>query len=559
MLPAGFNVETNEATDYIDYWDGDAIEFRYPEDLFAAATYVYDETAEDNDFEPEDIEDARARLRVLQPAAQRLWSWVESTDTTLVDVENPVKLPEDVTYGSITYTHDTVEYRQAKFLNEYTNYFHKDSLLFNYLFTDRYLMIDNRAKNVFIHTTDGLKWDFCFDYDNDTSLGCDNRGNLKFDYYLEDIDYIGGTAVYNAADSVLWNNVRVLLKDELETAFSAAMTDNVSAWSAADLLKQFNDYQWQKPERLNLFDMTRKYIRPYKQGHYRTNLNKDETGKTIVSQGQYLPMLNGRKTLQRKRFEKYREMYCNSKYFHTDIKKDLLTFRCTAPEYANPDAANHTTVTWGKYFDITPYCDMYLLMDYDEILSEKVRVKAGTPQRIYTPEGKFDDKNVRVYGASMISSVGDLAPFYIKFPDFSSAIRLSSLKIGDAAPDYKSSVDFTTLALGSNALLEYIDLRGCQSYVNELNLSGCSGLKEVYTTGSGVTGISFADGGLLEKAELNAVSSIYAHDLKNLTSFTLSAYNRLTSLNIENTGLLTSTDFLSFCTNAVNLRLVGVN
>ena len=40
MLPAGFNVETNEATDYIDYWDGDAIEYRYPEDLFAAATYI---------------------------------------------------------------------------------------------------------------------------------------------------------------------------------------------------------------------------------------------------------------------------------------------------------------------------------------------------------------------------------------------------------------------------------------------------------------------------------------------------------------------------------------
>lgn len=305
--------------------------------------------------------------------------------------------------------------------------------------------------------------------------------------------------------------------------------------------------------------MTRKYIRPYKQGHYRTNLNKDSSGKTIVSQGQYLPMLNGRKTLQRKRFEKYREMYCNSKYFHTDIKKDLLTFRCTAPEYANPDVANHTTVTWGKYFDITPYCDMYLLMDYDEILSEKVRAKAGQTQRIYTPEGKFDDKNVRVYGASMISSVGDLAPFYIKNPDFASAIRLSSLKIGDAAADYKSSVDFISLALGSNALLEYIDLRGCQSYVSELNLSGCSGLKEVYTTGSGVTGISFADGCLLEKAELNAVESIYAHDLKNLSSFSLSAYNRLTSLNIENTGLLTSTDFLSLCTNAVNLRLVGVS
>lgn len=64
-------------------------------------------------------------------------------------------------------------------------------------------MIDNRAKNVFIHTVDGLIWDFCFDYDNDTSLGCDNRGTLKYEYYYEDTDKFGTEDVYNAADSVL--------------------------------------------------------------------------------------------------------------------------------------------------------------------------------------------------------------------------------------------------------------------------------------------------------------------------------------------------------------------
>lgn len=220
MIPAGFDVNTNLLTDYADYWDGDAIEFRYPEDLYAAAINKKNEWKED------EIADARARLAVLQPAVQRLWSWVESTDTTIATNED---LPETVRYDSVEYTKDTVEYRQAKFLAEYQNYFQKDSLLFHYLFTDRYLMIDNRAKNVFIHTSDGLLWDFCFNYDDDTALGCDNRGNLKFDYYLEDVDYIGGTAVYNAQDSVLWNNVRVLLKKDLEEAFSAASKDNISA------------------------------------------------------------------------------------------------------------------------------------------------------------------------------------------------------------------------------------------------------------------------------------------------------------------------------------------
>lgn len=92
-------------------------------------------------------------MAVLQPAVQRLWRWVESTDTTKatnVEFETPITL------ASVEYTADTEEYRKAKFINEYQQYFKSDSLLFHYLFTDRYLMIDNRAKNVFIHTEDGL-------------------------------------------------------------------------------------------------------------------------------------------------------------------------------------------------------------------------------------------------------------------------------------------------------------------------------------------------------------------------------------------------------------------
>jgi hypothetical protein len=71
-------------------------------------------------------------------------------------------------------------------------------------------MIDNRAKNTFIHF-DGLKWNYCFDYDNDTALGCNNRGYLTMDYGVEDIDNAdgyplathGGDPAFNANDSVV--------------------------------------------------------------------------------------------------------------------------------------------------------------------------------------------------------------------------------------------------------------------------------------------------------------------------------------------------------------------
>lgn len=550
VLPVGFNTETNTLTEYVDYWDGDAIEFRYPEDLYAACVYT-PMGNDDDEFSQEEVDDARARLAILQPNVQRLWNWVYSTDTTAATNE---ALPETVNYAGVNYTIDNEEYRRAKFINEYQNYFIKDSLLFHYLFTDRYLMIDNRAKNVFIHTSDGIHWDFCFNYDDDTALGCDNRGDLKFDYYYEDIDQINGLNVYNAQDSVLWNNVRSCLAKELRITYD----NSAECWSMNNLLNDFNAYQSMKCERLELIDMRRKYIRPYKEGHYRTNLKADPSGETIISQGQYLTMLNGKKILQRERFEKYRSIYTDSKYQATAIKEDLMTWRANSPEYANPNAENHISVTWGDYFEITPYCNMYLYLDFDTNLTEPIRSYAGQSTKIYKL-ADLSDTNTRIYGASMISSLGDLAPFFIEAPDFAKGTKLSTLKIGDQSADYVANSELTSLKIGSNKMLEVLDLRGCQDLKIGLDLSGCTGLKELYTERSGITGVTFADGGLIETAKLNAIGALKAHNLKNLKEFSMTNYLSLTSLNVENTTMLTALDFIKQCSKVNTLRLIGID
>ena len=319
----------------------------------------------------------------------------------------------------------------------------------------------------------------------------------------------------------------------------------------------FKEYQAYKPERLEMIDMRRKYIRPYKEGHYRTNLKE---GK-LVSQGQYLPMLNGKKELQRERFEKYRSIYTDSKYQSTAIKDNLITWRAGSPDYADPANPNHISVTWGEYYEITPYCDMYLYLDLDEILTTPIRAKAGQSTEIHKPSGMDSlggDKNTRLYGASMISSVGDLAPFFIRQPDFGKGTRLSELKIGDSSSDYRANSEFNTLSLGSNTMLEELDLRGCQDLKIGLDLSGCSGLKRLYTERSGITGVTFADGGLIETAKLNAIGALKAHNLKNLTEFSMTNYLALTSLNVENTTMLSTKEFLERCKNATTLRLMGV-
>ena len=72
--------------------------------------------------------------------------WVVETDT---EKATGALLDEPVTYDDAVYTHDTSEYRLAKFKAEAGNYMELQSAMFYYLFTELFLMVDSRAKNMF--------------------------------------------------------------------------------------------------------------------------------------------------------------------------------------------------------------------------------------------------------------------------------------------------------------------------------------------------------------------------------------------------------------------------
>lgn len=58
-------------------------------------------------------------------------------------------LSSAVTYNGTRYTKDTAAYRKAKFKAELGNYMEINSVLFYYIFTETFLMVDSRAKNMF--------------------------------------------------------------------------------------------------------------------------------------------------------------------------------------------------------------------------------------------------------------------------------------------------------------------------------------------------------------------------------------------------------------------------
>lgn len=93
-----------------------------------------------NDFEARYPEDYADPAQLAEFA-----SWIVKTDTT----KPTGQFIEAVTYDGVEYTRDTAEYRLAKFKAELPSMCEMNSAVFYYLFTELFLMVDSRAKNMF--------------------------------------------------------------------------------------------------------------------------------------------------------------------------------------------------------------------------------------------------------------------------------------------------------------------------------------------------------------------------------------------------------------------------
>jgi hypothetical protein len=106
-----------------------------------------------------------------------------------------------------------------------------------------------------------------------------------------------------------------------------------------------------------MLDMERKYFRPYISGYY---------GDNSTSLSNYLPMLQGRKTYQRRRFQKYQEIYCESKYKNPEVAptSDIFTFRSSLPKGSGRSIQP----------EIIPYIKCYPIIKYDQVDAYTERV-----------------------------------------------------------------------------------------------------------------------------------------------------------------------------------------
>lgn len=425
----------------------------------------------------------------MKTAFRTMHSWVVSTDTDAATDE----YIGNVVLNGITYTSDSVAYRKAKFKYELENYFDVDSLLFHYLFTERHLMVDNRAKNTFVSyepTSNGYRWNFRCDYDNDTASGNDNSGGLTFTYGMEDVDRIGTAYVFNAADSVLWCNLRDLFYNELRTMYTDLESEG--AWSASRFVAKMAAHKSARPEAAVIEDMYCKYILPY--------LNSSET--------RYLGMLYGNKDDQLLQFETYQEPYIASKYVGSLATSDAAELR------ANATSAERT-------ISIVPYSDIYVAIHFGNAGTSRVRAKRGVPAVIECPADSLNDLEASIYSASRLTDLGDLSSMLMKSITVNTASKLLRFQLGSGEAGYQNINMYGPLSVGNNPLLQYMDIRGIPYLEQAMDLSALTSLEEFYATGSGITGVTFPTGGPLKTVTLPAIRSLIAVDLTDIETFTI--------------------------------------
>lgn len=442
-----------------------AFETRYPDDDSSM-------TKEKNPYTDEQIADRLAGLKEVV-------NWVSNT----VVWENATT-KENVTAASL-----------AAFKAGFEDYFNLPAMLFFYVFTEFFLMVDNRAKNMFLtryivnntrpenadwHTTTDTTtlvsdangstanyfgW-FSLPYDMDTAIGINNVGVYTFDYHYEDGDYQpNGSPVFNGQKSKLWTAFRQAYADEIRTSYIALQ--NKLSYTTVENYFEESQNVWS--EAIFNEDMVVKYV------DWKRNKNDARA----------LPMLLGSKKELRKWWLSNRFKYYNSKYAleratdNVALGLQIGTFDIPISVYADA----YVTINVGAQ-DIAPITQRVLRGE------TKIFHRVGT-----SGEGGTSDRvETSISPASSLRTIEGLSQMSLLNADFSRAIKLQVLKIGSGLT---TNDRLTTVDVSNNALLHLFDLRNCTSYTDAINLSSCLSLEYAYLSGTKMTNVTLPQGGIL--------------------------------------------------------------
>lgn len=438
--------------------------------------------------------------------------WVISTDP---DQATGTQLPEpqyhpDYIKGGLdrTFTHDTAEYRLSKFKDEFEQHFVLDAMLFYYLFTEVFLLMDSRAKNMFLTTFDGEHF-FPIPYDMDTAMGINNEGTLTFDYNCEDTDMVNGEQVYTGQQSVLWNNVRKCFQAELNSLYKDVRANPDKPFSYEAYIKLVNGHQEQWSEMCWNYDAQFKYLDTYERGHAS------------------LAALQGNKKSQREWWLYNAFKYRDSKYHAGDASKNYILIRTNG----------HGQI------EITPYSHIYAEVEWGEAKTERKRATRNE-KVVFNTDGIETVFNLEthIFSADRIVDVGDLSPLQVGYCDVSSAKKLQRLILGSAEEGY-SNGNLLGVVVSKNELLREIDVSNCynlgagsgQGDTRTLDVTACPCLEIFRAHGTALKGVEFSNGGRLKEIYLpGTITSLILRNQRLIETLNVESYENVATLGLTN-------------------------
>jgi len=478
-----------------------------------------------------------------------------------------------------TYTIDSFERRMAKMLSECEDYMAMDSVVYHFCYIERHTMVDNVAKNTFWSAAKTIKnidgedqegywiWDLSKNYDNDTSDGNNNEGQLVFDYGNEADDSINGKMVFNAADSV-WFIFISNLTEACATMFinreSARSKDGKfsNAWNSLTYHNFLLNEQQKIPERVWNECYRYDYLRPYERG---------------INTGWLSFLDGGQKIHQRQHYETFQELYLASKYMSPRSVGNIVTLRGYTPTITN-DMDEETKEIIRTSLSVVPSKSEVSVKMYNKCyvtvhmgnnhLHEKAQKGELKTLVFREKNGNYlglNDTVINIDTASMIQEIGDLSPLYPGQSSFGAAYRLRSIKIGSNIEGYQnlniSDTEQGTFDFSTNSMLERLEIQNLKAVSAPLSLEGCPALKYLDASGSSFSGYSFADGGLLETAYLGYPNAIVMKNLNYLkdSNFIINDLSNLKYLTIDNCAQIDTFNRTLSLDNLLLLNLLNVN
>lgn len=371
-----------------------------------------------------------------------------------------------------------------------------------------------------------------------TALGLNNYGKQVYRYGLEDTDVDEkGEYVFREADSTFFCRIRDSFHNELKSMYQTLESKN--AWHAESFINQADVWQSEFPEELWRLDIKRKYLRTYTESF----INGKADSQFLVN------MSNGKMKYQRRQWERSQEKYMASKYQSSVASSDNSVLRCAKP-------AGDLVVKPNYRLKLTPYAYMYLNVKYGT--QSPIQIKAEPNKEYEIPfEGTSADI-IDIYSSSLLRSFGDLSTCYAATVDTSKASKIKELIIGNETVGYDNPY-LTTLTTGANYLLEKLNVENVSGLTQALDLSVLKNLQELYAHGSNIGGVTFADGGRIEIAELPAINSLTMKNLIYLTNLDVVDWSKLTNMTVENCNTVDLVTILNSATSVNRIRIVGVD